>query len=87
MRHIVVNINSNVPIVTNEKPIIILNKNNYYVLNNELTNAINAQISISVQDSSCYNVVGYIEKGKLTIDDKKNTVEISGYDMRKYLWE
>lgn len=87
MRHIVININSNVPIVTNEKPIIILNKNSYYVLNDELAKAINAQIGTSVQDSSCYNVVGYIEKGKLSIDDKKNTVEISGYDMREYLWE
>lgn len=87
MRHTVININSEVPIVTGEAPIISINTKAYYVLNDKLAKSIYEQIGASVQDTSAYNVVGYIDNGVLKIDDKKNTVQISGYDMRKYLWE
>lgn len=87
MRHTVININSEVPIVTGETPIITIDKKAYYVLNDKLARSIYDQIGASVQDTSAYNVVGYIDNGILKIDDKKNTVQINGYDMRKYLWE
>lgn len=87
MRHTVININSEIPIVTGETPIIIIDKKSYYVLNDKLAKSIYEQIGASVQDTSAYNVVGYIDNGVLKIDDKNNTVQISGYDMRKYLWE
>lgn len=87
MRHIIISINSEVPIVTGETPIIIIDKKSYYVLNDKLAKSIYEQIGASVQDTSAYNVVGYIDNGVLKIDDKNNTVQISGYDMQKYLWE
>lgn len=87
MRHALISINSEVPIITDETPIITMNNKTYYVLNDKLAKAIYEQIGSSVQDISAYSVVGYIDNGVLKIDDKKNTVQISGYDMRKYLWE
>lgn len=86
-RHTIIQINSEVNIVTGETPIIYVNKIPYYVLNDNLLTAIKNQINASVQGASAYEVVGYIDNGKVSINDKKATVTFDIYDYRKYMWE
>lgn len=86
-RHTIIQINSEVNIVTGETPIIYINKMPYYVLNDNLLTAIKNQISASIQGASAYEVVGYIDNGKVSINDKKATVTFDIYDYRKYMWE
>lgn len=86
-RHTIIRINSEVQIVTGEVPIITVDKTPYYVLNDKLLTGIKNQISASIQGASGYDVVGYIDNGKVSINDKKTTLNFDIYDYRRYMRE
>lgn len=79
-------IGDSVPFVTNIKPFVHLNNKDLYLLTDALLADIGKQIQASYHVSSCYQVVGYIDKWRIVVNDGKD-LQFDLYDGKQYIYD
>lgn len=80
----IISLSENYELLTEQKPIIKIGAERYYVLNQPLIKYIKQQISNSILTNSCYRIVGEIDNDIVNINDTitgKNLV----FDIKNFL--
>lgn len=77
-------ISDSVPFVSNIQPFVHLNGKDLYLLTDALLADIGKQIQASYHVTSYYQVVGYIDKGRIVVNDG-NDLQFDLYDGKQYI--
>lgn len=85
MQYKVIKINKRYKMITNQKPIVIIDNIKYYILNNEIKETIKKQLIISNVGKACYQIVGDINNNIVKINDNVK-LEIDISNLSKYYY-
>lgn len=85
MQYKIIKINKRYKMITNQKPIVIIDNIKYYILNNEIKETIKKQLIISNVGKACYRIVGDINNNIVKINDNVK-LEIDISNLSKYYY-
>lgn len=85
-QHTLVVLNTPYPLTIAQAPIMTLNGKQIYVMTDDLLTNIRMQIESSVNAPSSYQTVGFINNGRVQVDDG-NELNLDIYDYRQFMYE